>query len=86
VGEVGACVGRDPRLFDSLGLLDHLEARKVCATCPMVTACIERAIAISNKHSYCRSRRAPDGTWGGLLWHDGKVVDLRLERLMCGAA
>jgi hypothetical protein len=79
MGMTGACVGSDPRLFDSTRAFDHLLARRVCATCPMVQACIGRAIAIASQHPHNPHWRGPDGTWGGLLWHAGVIVDLRLN-------
>ena len=66
------CTRYSPSLFDSTALGDHLTARAVCAACPMVTACLERALGIAGeKHD--GNRRGPDGTWAGLLWKDGHV-------------
>lgn len=69
-----ACQGRDPRLFDSTAPREHLQAREVCVTCPLVRDCIRQALTIAGETS-THSRRGPDGTWGGLLWRSGRVVD-----------
>lgn len=72
------CARRDPALFDSIDLVDHFRARAICAGCPVVQACLERALAIAAEHSpKDRSQRGPDGTWAGLLWLDGSIHDLR---------
>lgn len=70
------CANRDPRLFDSTRLRDHLKARAICAECPLVQPCIARAVSIAAEHAP-GARRAPDGTWGGLLWAGGSVRQLR---------
>ena len=72
-----ACRQSDPQMFDSVRLLDHMRARAVCATCPMVQACISEAVRVARKHPTNPDRRGPDGTWGGLLWRSGTVTDPR---------
>ena len=67
------CAGRSV-LFDSTDLFDHLAARRTCASCPMVRACIERALAVAAEHP-AGAERGPDGTWGGLLWRGGSLVE-----------
>lgn len=69
-----ACTESDPRLFDSTHPLDHLHARAICDTCPLVQPCIRAALATAGQ-THVRSQRGPDGTWGGLLWRAGRVVD-----------
>lgn len=69
------CTNRDPRLFDSTKLRDHLKARAICATCPLVQPCIARAITVAAEHAP-GARRGPDGTWGGLLWCSGSIRSL----------
>ena len=51
-------------LFDSVNLLDHLVAKEICDTCPIIDACakeMESAIADST------SGGRPEGTWAGQL-------------------
>ena len=68
------CAGRSV-LFDSTDLFDHLTARRTCSGCPMVAACLERALSIADERGERdHSRRGPDGTWAGLLWRSGSVV------------
>lgn len=73
------CTRYSPGLFDSTVPGDHLSARAVCAVCPMVRACLERAIGIAGEHEG-ESARGPDGTWGGLLWKCGHIE--RVEDLL----
>jgi hypothetical protein len=69
-----ACLTADPNLFDSTSALDHLQARRICARCPIVGACLQAAITESKKVSSASSgRRGPDGTWAGLLWVHGEI-------------
>ena len=66
------CTRYEPQLFDSTRLRDHIRARAVCSTCPVVQGCIARAVAIAEERPP-GCRRGPDGTWGGLLWTCGTV-------------
>lgn len=75
----------DAALFDSVDHFDHLLARATCATCPMVRACIERAVEVAGMHN-TRSYRGPDGTWGGLLWNSGSVVQLAISTTLAEVA
>ena len=69
------CTRYSPGLFDSTEPRDHEHARAICATCPMVMACLERAIEVAGEHSpESSSHRGPDGTWAGLLWKSGRIV------------
>lgn len=63
----GACRGQDPSLFfhpegERGPRRAHREAaaKAVCATCPVLLACREHALAV----------REPYGVWGGLSEHD----------------
>jgi hypothetical protein len=69
-----ACLTADPKLFDSTSALDHLQARTICARCPIVGACLQAAITESNRlRAGSATRRGPDGTWAGLLWINGEI-------------
>ncbi len=70
------CRGMPPQMFDSLDPLDHHRARAVCSTCLWVQACLRLALDIAGQ-TQARAQRGPDGTWAGLLWRDGRVVDPR---------
>lgn len=82
-----ACDGADPQEFDATDIPTHLEMRAICATCPIVTPCLELALDIS-RHRHAHKARGPDGTWGGVLWRDGVVVKLdepgRNQVALCG--
>lgn len=54
----------DPKLFDSIDLLDHYEARELCLSCSTRTSCALIA----------HGDREADGTYGGLLFRHGKVA------------
>lgn len=69
-----ACYGRDPQLFDSVKPADHLLARAICGTCPRVQSCLRLALSVAGETG-AHAQRGPDGTWGGLLWRDGRVID-----------
>lgn len=55
---------RDPKLFDSIELYDHYEARELCALCSRRTSCA--LIALGDRDA--------DGTYGGLLIRQGRVA------------
>lgn len=61
-------------LFDSTDQQDHLAAKELCNTCPIIEACMKNLMAV-------RAMTAPygeiEGTWAGQLF-DGKVVNGRL--------
>ena len=67
------CRRHDPGLFDSKEARDHLRARAICAGCPLVMPCLRLALNIAGRHPGNPNRRAPDGTWAGLLWRDGHI-------------
>ena len=53
------------KIFDSLDLVDHHEARQLCQTCPIVDWCREQLEAArSDAHRY---QYGPQGTWAGEL-------------------
>lgn len=70
------CTRYSPRLFDSTDAWEHNAARTICAACPMVVGCLRLAVSIANESTDV-NRRGPDGTWGGLLWRDGRIVEPR---------
>ena len=52
----GRCRGVDPTVFYPVSDEDEaLEAKQICATCPVRVACLEYALAAREKH----------GVWGG---------------------
>lgn len=73
------CYGQ-AALFDSTLLADHIEAARLCSTCPVVDVChdrLEEAKALAKN----KPGHGPDGTWAGLLIMGGKVIDtLKQER------
>lgn len=75
-----ACADQDPRVFDSTDWGDHTIARAICDTCPAVTWCLERALHVAAT-SY--GGLAPDGTWAGQLWRNGRIVT-RPRSAECG--
>lgn len=64
-------------LFDSTAVVDHLRARVVCSQCLCVQPCLQLALRIARGDIGNRAVRSPEGTWGGLLWREGRVVDPR---------
>ena len=59
-----ACVGRH-HLFDSTNRADHRAARAICAGCPVLGWCAQRAEVLKRDHSWCRPLT---GTWAGRLY------------------
>ena len=51
-------------VFFSLELRDIVEAKRICAGCPVIAPCLEGAL----------QRREPWGVWGGQLFHGGRIV------------
>ena len=45
-------------------------AKAICATCPLIDACLAGAV----------DRREPWGVWGGQLFKDGKVLAVKRPR------
>lgn len=58
------CTGKH-ELFDSRDPEDHHQARKLCASCPMVAECLDRLAAV--RHDAHSEKYGPHGTWGGRL-------------------
>lgn len=52
-----ACLGLDPQIFHALEAdeLRNAAAKAVCATCPVVTRCLD----------YALEEREKEGVWGG---------------------
>ena len=59
------CSGRWD-LFDSTDLRDHLVARALCATCPLIAACHQRLQQARDLHTG-GGPEGPEGTWAGRL-------------------
>jgi len=57
-------------LFFSDELQDIAAAKRLCAECPVMVPCLERAIA----------RREPWGVWGGQLISNGKILAHKRRR------
>jgi WhiB family redox-sensing transcriptional regulator len=57
-------------LFFSEQISDIVSARAICATCSLVTPCLEGALA----------RREPWGVWGGQLFLNGKILAQKRRR------
>ncbi len=62
--------GMVTRLFFSDQIPDIARAKQICATCPVIDACLERAI----------DRREPWGVWGGQLFVNGKILPQKRRR------
>ncbi len=62
--------GSDRDIFFSEEIQGIARAKSVCAECPVVSPCLEGAIA----------RREPWGVWGGQLFLNGKVVLVKRRR------
>ena len=58
------CHTADPELFFSEDASEMAVAKSLCASCPLLTSCLEGALA----------RAEPWGIWGGELFDNGKVV------------
>ncbi|WP_073919489.1 WhiB family transcriptional regulator [Streptomyces sp. CB02009] len=72
----GACAGvSDPDLFFPVGdtgpaLLQIIEAKKICATCPVIDACLRGAL----------ERGEETGVWGGLSEDERRTLRQRTVR------
>ncbi|MCW2785215.1 MAG: hypothetical protein JWP74_1732 [Marmoricola sp.] len=63
------CYGQHD-LFDSPDLQDHLAAKAICDTCPLIESCaLELAATIAASHNGGR----PEGTWAGQHLVSGRV-------------
>jgi WhiB family redox-sensing transcriptional regulator len=57
-------------LFFSDEIPDIIEAKHICATCPLIEPCLEGAMA----------RREPWGVWGGQLFLNGRILAQKRKR------
>ena len=57
-------------LFFSDQIPDIVQAKRICATCPVVEPCLAGAL----------ERREPWGVWGGQLFLNGKVLAQKRRR------
>jgi WhiB family transcriptional regulator, redox-sensing transcriptional regulator len=57
-------------LFFSERLQDIARAKRMCATCPVMTSCLEGALV----------RREPWGVWGGQLFQNGRILATKRRR------
>lgn len=57
-------------LFFSDEIPDIIEAKRICATCPVAAPCLEGAI----------ERREPWGVWGGQLFMNGRILAQKRKR------
>jgi hypothetical protein len=57
-------------LFFSDEIPDIIEAKRICATCPLVEPCLDGAIR----------RREPWGVWGGQLFLNGRILAQKRKR------
>ena len=65
----GACRGMTEVFFsDEPG--DIEQAKRICATCPVIEPCLEAAIAF----------REPGGVWGGQLFRNGHIQAVKRRR------
>lgn len=62
--EHGACAGADLSLFYPVRGESAAKGKAICATCPVLTACREWAIARRERH----------GTWGGLSERERRKI------------
>lgn len=57
-------------VFFSEELADIVEAKRICAGCPVIAPCLEGAI----------SRGEPCGVWGGQLFSNGRILTQKRRR------
>jgi WhiB family redox-sensing transcriptional regulator len=62
--------GELAKAFFSEELHDIARAKRICAECPVMAACLEGALA----------RREPWGVWGGQLFLGGKILANKRRR------
>lgn len=65
-GERGLCQGQEWAFMDyeSSSEPQVFQAQVLCASCPLLMNCRERA----------RIERPAHGVWGGEVWYDGKIT------------
>jgi WhiB family transcriptional regulator, redox-sensing transcriptional regulator len=59
-----------PELFFSEDLGEIASAKRICAACPVMAACLERAI----------HNQEPWGVWGGQLFLNGRTLTVKRRR------
>jgi WhiB family redox-sensing transcriptional regulator len=57
-------------LFFSDQIPDIIRAKEICATCPLIEACLDGAL----------DRREPWGVWGGQLFLNGRILAQKRKR------
>lgn len=62
--DIAPCAGQW-ELFDSTDLVDHIAARRICRTCPLITGCQQRLEQARRDQTYPGC--GPQGTWAGEL-------------------
>jgi hypothetical protein len=67
-------------LFDSTDPADHVEAARLCATCPMRTECEQRLESARNRSHRPISEYGPAGTWAGHLVGAGPRISVERAR------
>ncbi len=70
--DLAACraVPNATEVFFSEELADIVEAKRVCADCPVIAPCLEGAL----------TRGEPCGVWGGQLFKDGRILTQKRRR------
>lgn len=58
------CATQPEVFFDNTDPVSVMEAKALCATCPVAIKCLEGAL----------KRREPHGVWGGALLEYGQIV------------
>lgn len=72
-------------LFDSRRREDHWKARRICEDCPLQDKCRPPEKIVTPPFPGTMGRPSEgttahaDGTWGGVLYHDGVAVDSSLH-------
>jgi hypothetical protein len=74
------CVGKH-ELFDSRDPEDHVEAKRLCDTCPILSSCLELLEDVRKAPSHLGG--SPEGTWAGQLI--GQAPRVRPGRAPCGS-
>lgn len=63
-----SCHGKGP-LFDSVDVADHLIAREVCASCPVIDWCRDEFTLAVRAATGVGAYAGPSGTWAGVLYN-----------------
>jgi hypothetical protein len=70
--EGAKCAGK-PGLFESPIIAVHVQARKLCATCPVLLGCHELLLDVM-ADTTGGPAGAPSGTWAGVLYKQGRRI------------